>query len=272
MRIEEEELVFYDEKAEKAEAEETARIAEEDDIRLSGLKENPYISQADIYELLESGEDDPDVVDQLLKRKAKRREQRRKTGRITGNFWLDLLAGLIFSPFRFKTSAKTLAEFINLGQYQSENDDLDECEKLYQWKKETFWYSIMTKKFLGPAFGEILIFLTAVFGLTKAIARIGAGHWGLWNLIVLIVAIIVVWISLKSFMRSVLSVMRATIDTVKDKSEKDAKAKKAREDAKKKAKAEAEKEAKKQSKTKAEQPKKTPLPPSSRGRNRQSGG
>jgi hypothetical protein len=270
-----EELVFYNE-AEEPETNDIAEDADEDEFtRPVG---NPFISQAEIDALLDG--DDSDAMSLLKERRYKDRIKRRKTGRSVGNFKFDLLAALTFSPSRFVAELKTFLDYVRLGQYREDEEgnlpDEAECDQLYQAKKVIFWHTVTKQSFLWPAIFEILILLMAVFGFKSGMSQL-MRSFGLFRLFMVIAALIAGWVSFKSILRSVISVMRTTHDAVIDKKKDADKAKKAQlaqQEARRKAQ---EKERKEAMRRQAPAPteenhSEEPIRPSGRGRYRRSGG
>ena len=270
-----EELVFYNE-AEEPETNDIAEDADEDEF--TRPISNPFISQAEIDALLDG--DDSDAMCLLKERRYKDRIKRRKTGRSVGNFKFDLLAALTFSPSRFVAELKTFLDYVRLGQYREDEEgnlpDEAECDQLYQAKKVIFWHTVTKQSFLWPAIFEILILLMAVFGFKSGMSQL-MRSFGLFRLFMVIAALIAGWISFKSILRSVISVMRTTHDAVIDKKKDADKAKKAQlaqQEARRKAQ---EKERKEAMRRQAPAPteenhSEEPIRPSGRGRYRRSGG
>lgn len=270
-----EELVFYNE-AEEPETNDIAEGADEDEF--TRPISNPFISQAEIDALLDG--DDSDAMCLLKERRYKDRIKRRKTGKSVGDFKFDLLAALTFSPSRFVAELKTFLDYVRLGQYrEDEKGNLPneaECDQLYQAKKVIFWHTVTKQSFLWPAIFEILIFLMAVFGFKSGMSQL-MRSFGLFRLFMVIAALIAGWVSFKSILRSVISVMRTTHDAVIDKKKDADKAKKAQlaqQEARRKAQ---EKERKEAMRRQAPAPteenhSEEPIRPSGRGRYRRSGG
>lgn len=270
-----EELVFYNE-AEEPETNDIAEGADEDEFtRPVG---NPFISQAEIDALLDG--DDSDAMSLLKERRYKDRIKRRKTGRSVGNFKFDLLAALTFSPSRFVAELKTFLDYVRLGQYREDEEgnlpDEAECDQLYQAKKVIFWHTVTKQSFLWPAIFEILILLMAVFGFKSGMSQL-MRSFGLFRLFMVIAALIAGWVSFKSILRSVISVMRTTHDAVIDKKKDADKAKKAQlaqQEARRKAQEKERREAmRRQTPAPTEENhSEEPIRPSGRGRYRRSGG
>ncbi len=266
------ELVFYNE----AETNDITEGADEDEF--TRPISNPFISQAEIDALLDG--DDSDAMSLLKERRYKDRIKRRKTGKSVGDFKFDLLAALTFSPSRFVAELKTFLDYVRLGQYREDEEgnlpDEAECDQLYQAKKVIFWHTVTKQSFLWPAIFEILIFLMAVFGFKSGMSQL-MRSFGLFRLFMVIAALIAGWVSFKSILRSVISVMRTTHDAVIDKKKDADKAKKAQlaqQEARRKAQ---EKERREAMRRQAPAPTKEnhseePIRPSGRGRYRRSGG
>lgn len=270
-----EELVFYNE-AEEPETNDIAEGADEDEF--TRPISNPFISQAEIDALLDG--DDSDAMCLLKERRYKDRIKRRKTGKSVGDFKFDLLAALTFSPSRFVAELKTFLDYVRLGQYrEDEKGNLPneaECDQLYQAKKVIFWHTVTKQSFLWPAIFEILILLMAVFGFKSGMSQL-MRSFGLFRLFMVIAALIAGWVSFKSILRSVISVMRTTHDAVIDKKKDADKAKKAQlaqQEARRKAQEKERREAmRRQTPAPTEENhSEEPIRPSGRGRYRRSGG
>lgn len=266
-----EELVFYNE----AETNDITEGADEDEF--TRPISNPFISQAEIDALLDG--DDSDAMSLLKERRYKDRIKRRKTGKSVGDFKFDLLAALTFSPSRFVAELKTFLDYVRLGQYREDEEgnlpDEAECDQLYQAKKVIFWHTVTKQSFLWPAIFEILILLMAVFGFKSGMSQL-MRSFGLFRLFMVIAALIAGWVSFKSILRSVISVMRTTHDAVIDKKKDADKAKKAQlaqQEARRKAQEKERREAERQKPAPAEEDQsEEPIRPSGRGRYRRSGG
>lgn len=266
------ELVFYNE----AETNDITEGADEDEF--TRPISNPFISQAEIDALLDG--DDSDAMSLLKERRYKDRIKRRKTGKSVGDFKFDLLAALTFSPSRFVAELKTFLDYVRLGQYREDEEgnlpDEAECDQLYQAKKVIFWHTVTKQSFLWPAIFEILILLMAVFGFKSGMSQL-MRSFGLFRLFMVIAALIAGWVSFKSILRSVISVMRTTHDAVIDKKKDADKAKKAQlaqQEARRKAQEKERREAmRRQTPAPAEEDhSEEPIRPSGRGRYRRSGG
>lgn len=234
-------LVFYNEEAERAQAVQRAReeeIVEENTYGRYG--DNPYLSKAKVLNITKSAYDNPDEIRLAREYEEKTRIRRHKTNRSTGNFGLDLLRTLTFSPYEFKTGLGTFSTFFYLGKYKPGQDDPSkmECERLSLQKRDIFWESIASWKFLKGAIVNVIFIVASFFWFKYAIAGLSLKHPT--RIIWAIIAFVILWNVSKVFLRSILNVMDATYGTVMKRKEDTDKARKNAEAAEKKAQKEAE--------------------------------
>lgn len=271
-----EDLVFYNEEAETEDTE--TEGTEEDDF--SQYDENPFTDRSLLDQWVADDTGDVEFLEKLRQLKAERRAKRRKTGRTTGNFLIELLTMLTFSPTRFFAGWDTFSKFLHLGESSLDGNDRI-AGKLYKRKKYAFCAGILTLSFILPTISELIGFGLGAWGLKVAIVKLGSGGFfhKLWFLVVAIVAYAAAWNFFKSILKSIIGVMEESYNTVTEAKNKADKARKAQEEKKRaaeKAVEEARKQRQKQkiaSKTGDPASKPTqPVRPSGRGRYRQSGG
>lgn len=234
-------LVFYNEEAERARAVQRAReeeIVEENTYGRYG--DNPYLSKAKIFSITGSAYDNPDEIRLAREYEEKIRIRRHKTNRSTGNFGLDLLRTLTFSPYEFKTGLGTFSTFFYLGKYKPSQDGPSkmECERLSLQKREIFWESIASLKFLKGAIINLIFIIASFFWLKHSVTGLSLKHPV--GIIWAIIAFVVFWNVSKVFLKSILGVMDATYGTVMKRKEDTDKARKNAEAAEEKARKEAE--------------------------------
>lgn len=262
--VEKNPLNFYDEETERAQVAQRAReeeIAEEDAYGRYG--DNPFISKAKIFSITKSAYDNPDDLRLAREYDEKTRIRRRKTSRSTGNFGLDLLKAATFSPYEFKEGMGVLKTFFYLGRYKPGQDgpgkdglSRTECERLSLHKRDIFWESIASWKFIKGTALNVIIIIATFLALRAIVPTLSFKHpMGiLWAFILLMIF----WNASKVFIKSILNVMEATYGTVMkrkedtDKARKNAeaaqeKARKAAKDARKAREAEAQSDADNQS-------------------------
>ncbi len=234
-------LVFYNEEAERAQAAQRAReeeIVEENTYGRYG--DNPYLSKSKILNITRSAYDSPDEVRLAHEYEEKTRVRRRKTSRSTGNFGLDLLRALTFSPYEFKAGLDVFSTFFYLGRYKPGQDGPSkiECERLSLHKRDIFWESIISGKFLKGALINVAIIVASFFWFKYAIVGLSFKHpiRILWA----VIAFVILWNASKVLLKSVLNVMDTTYGTVMKRKEDTDKAKKNAEAAEEKARKAAE--------------------------------
>lgn len=261
------ELVFYNE-----ETDEEYGSSEEFGEEVADEFGDSFVNRPFLRKWLADDTDDTNFLEKLRQQKIADRKNRRKTNKITGNFLLDVLVMLTFSPDRFFAGWEIFSNFYHLGERTAKKTNRN-AGLLYKRKKFAFWAGILSLSFIVPLVGELIGLFLGIFGLKYGIRSLGKGAFfgKTWAIIVVIVAFEVAWNFFKSILKSILGVMEEAYNTVmrtKAEVEKTKKAQAAKKAAEEKAK---EKEAAQNGK-KDPPPKAAPIRPSGRGHFRQSGG
>lgn len=234
-------LVFYNEEAERAEAAERAREEEAIEENTYGrYGDNPFLRKSRILSITRSRYDDPDELRLAREYDEKTRTHRHKTSRSTGNFGLDILTTLTFSPYAFKEGLGTFKTFFYLGRYKPGQDGPSraECDRLSMHKREIFWESFISLKFLKGAVPNVAVGLMSFYWVK--LATVGLSFKHPMKILWFLFALMVLWNTFKIFIKSILNVMEATYGTVMGRKEDADKARKNAEAAEEKARKEAE--------------------------------
>lgn len=203
---------------------------------------NIFVDDDEVAELLGKGISDPDVLKRIRKRAEEERALRRKTDKEVGDFKIDLITALTFSPSQVKQGWKDFWRYIFFGKFKPKRKDpkhdkdgftRSECGDLRMIKRNAFWRNFLKKKFLEPGAIGAVVLAIAIWALYHIVPWLKAG-FGLFKLLLLILMSVVVWVTTKVLLDSLIILLNDAYDHAADAKDKAIKAKKARREARKK--------------------------------------